>query len=630
MDLHVIGPLASPAERAAVEAVLGPPGSQWAGGEREAAADGQVAGSHAARGGHAARARRDLLLPALHAVQDRMGWISQPALNHICRRLSVPPAEAYGVATFYALLSTQPRPPVVAHVCDDIACRLAGAEQLCADMERALGPAGTESHGRGATWRRSPCLGLCERAPAALVIGAGEQPHRSALGPADAAGVMGALERPATTDPGTGPGSDLRASVPQLGDPGLRLLVRVGVVDPTSLDEYRAHGGYVALPRALSLGPEAVIAEVTSSRLVGRGGAAFPTGRKWAAVRTQPAQPHFVVCNADESEPGTFKDRVLLEADPFAIVEAMTIEGFATGAHRGYLYIRGEYPLAEARIRGAISSARTGGLLGSNTLGSGFDFDIELRRGAGAYICGEETALFGSIEGRRGEPRNKPPFPVEVGLFGKPTAINNVETLANIPLILAQDGGAAAFAATGTEGSAGTKLFCLSGHVARPGLYEVAFGTTLGELIDLAGGVPSGRAIRAILLGGAAGVFVGPDALGTPLTFEGTRATGATLGSGVVMVFDETADLPGTLRRIAAFFRDESCGQCVPCRVGTVRQEEILERLVAGHPHASAAQELALLREVGQVMRDASICGLGQTASSAIESALRQPELMAK
>ena len=269
------------------------------------------------------------------------------------------------------------------------------------------------------------------------------------------------------------------------------------------------------------------------------------------------------------------------------------------------------------------------GYLGDHVGGSDFAFDIEVRRGAGAYICGEETALFESIEGKRGEPRNKPPFPVEVGLFGKPTAVNNVETLVNVLAILEDGpGGGARFAEVGTEGSTGPKLFCLSGNVGRPGVYEVPFGTTLGQLLDLGGGVPEGRAIRTILLGGAAGVFVGPDVLETPLTFEGTRAIGATLGSGVVMVFDERADLVGTLRRIAAFFRDESCGQCVPCRVGTVRQEELLARLADGAGARPRAEELALLGEIGQAMRDASICGLGQTASSAIESALRQPELV--
>ena len=614
MDLHVIGPLASPAERAAVDAVLGPPESGWVGGPRRPGVDG-----HAARGGHAIRSRRSQLLPALHAVQDRVGWISQPALNYISRRLAVPPAEAYGVATFYALFATKPRPPVMAHVCDDIACRVAGAEETCAALERTIGPEGVAGADGSIGWMRSPCLGLCDRAPAALVTTAGEHGRVASAAPVDAAGVLARL------DGGGSPRHHER--IPQHGDPSLRLLRRVGIVDPTSLDDYRAHGGYTALARAIQIGGESVIAEVTASKLMGRGGAAFPTGRKWAAVAAQPAQPHYLVCNADESEPGTFKDRVILEGDPFAIVEAMTIAAVATGASVGFLYIRGEYPEAEAAVRGAVASARAASLLGPDILGSGTAFDIEVRRGAGAYICGEETALFESIEGKRGEPRNKPPFPVEVGLFGKPTVVNNVETLLNIPLILEMGG--EAYAGIGTDGSTGPRLFCLSGHVARPGVYEVEFGATLGDLIELAGGVPSGGAIRAILLGGAAGVFVGPDAITMPLTFEATRAAGATLGSGVIMVFDETVDLVGTLRRIAQFFRDESCGQCVPCRVGSVRQEELLTRLAAGSRVRSRDEELTLLREIGQAMRDASICGLGQTASSAIESALRQPGLVA-
>jgi NADH-quinone oxidoreductase subunit F len=613
MDLHVIGPLASPVERAAVDAVLGPPASGWVGGPRDSQTDG-----HAAAGGHAIRGRRSELLPALHAVQSRVGWISQPALNYICRRLAVAPADAYGVATFYAMFATAPRPPTVGHVCDDIACRLAGAEQICEDLTRAVGPAGEAARDGRIGWLRSPCLGLCDLAPAAMVTAAGESPTTFGIAPVDAAAIIARLEAG---------GGEPRMATPIRQKPEeLRLLRRVGVVDPSSLGDYEASGGYAGLRRAVEIGPDAVIAEVTTSKLVGRGGAAFPTGRKWAAVAVQTAQPHYLVCNADESEPGTFKDRVLLEGDPFAIIEAMTIGAFATAASKGFLYIRGEYPEAEARIGGAIRAARQAGLLGPDILASGFGFDIEVRRGAGAYICGEETALFESIEGRRGEPRNKPPFPVEVGLFGKPTVVNNVETLANIPLIVAEGG--AAFAAIGTEASTGPKLFCLSGNVARPGTYEVEFGATLRELIALGGGVPGDRAIRAILLGGAAGVFVGPEALDTPLTFEATRAIGATLGSGVIMVFDETADLVDTLRRIARFFRDESCGQCVPCRIGSVRQEELLARLAAGSRVRGRTDELALLRDIGQTMRDASICGLGQTASSAIESALRQPGLV--
>jgi NADH-quinone oxidoreductase subunit F len=290
------------------------------------------------------------------------------------------------------------------------------------------------------------------------------------------------------------------------------------------------------------------------------------------------------------------------------------------GSEHGFFYIRGEYPLATERVAGAIKAARKAGLLGSNILGSAFSFDIEVRTGAGAYICGEETALFNSIEGKRGEPRNKPPFPVHVGLFGKPTVINNVETLANIPLIIAEGG--KAFAGVGTAGSTGPKLFCVSGHIKRPGFYEVPFGRTLRELIDMAGGVPGEKRIQAVLLGGAAGTFIGPEKLDVPLTFEGTRAIGASLGSGVVMIFDETVDMPDILTRLAEFFRDESCGQCVPCRVGTIRQEELIARLRSQRTIGTRPDELALLKEIGQAMRDASICGLGQTASSAIESAL--------
>jgi len=619
VDIHVVGPDATAAERAAVDALLGPPGGGWDGGARDAARDGRLA-----RGGRvAAVAQRHLLLPALHAVQDRVGWVSRGALNYICRRLIVPPAEAWGVLTFYHLFATAPRPPVVAHVCDDIACRALGAERLCDELAATMGAEG-EATAPGATWLRSPCLGQCERGPAALVVRAGETPTRAVVAPVQrAAQVAQACAETASSRETL---ADLRRVVPQAGDPSLRLLGRVGVVDPTSLEAYRAAGGYRALARAIALGPSQVIAEVAASRLMGRGGAAFPTGRKWEAVAVEPARPHYVVCNADESEPGTFKDRVLMCGDPFAVVEAMTICGLATRSEHGFLYIRGEYPDAEARVSHAAAAARAAGLLGDDVAGSGHRFDIEVRRGAGAYICGEETALFNSLEGRRGEPRSKPPFPAQVGLFGKPTVVNNVETLVNV-LDIVQEGGAA-WAGAGSGMSTGTRLFCLSGHVTRPGLYEFPFGRTLREVIEAAGGVPGGRPLQAVLLGGAAGVFVGPESLDVRLTFEDVRAAGLTLGSGVVMAFDDTVDLPGTLGRIAEFFADESCGQCVPCRVGTVRQRELLEALRAAGPGAPAsAERLRLLSELGQAMRDASICGLGQTASSAVESAVQRLHL---
>jgi NADH-quinone oxidoreductase subunit F len=600
----------TPSERAALDDVLGPPGSSWEGGARETGVEGNTAA-----GGHAARERRHLLLPALWALQERIGWISPGGLNDVCRRLTVPPADAYGVATFYALFALEPRPGRVVHVCEDIACRCHGAQELIAQVEERFGPEGELSDDGSATWYRSPCLGQCDRAPAALVAIAGEEPLDRAQAPTTAEAVLTLLG-------GGAPGPSPAAPLPQQGDPSLRLLRRVGVVAPSSLDDYRAHGGYAALRRAVELGPEGVLREVKDSKLLGRGGAAFPTGVKWEAVARQPVRPHYLVCNADESEPGTFKDRALIEGDPFALVEAMTIAAYATGCERGYVYVRGEYPEALHALEHALVVARERGFLGDDVMGEGFAFDIEIRRGAGAYICGEETALFESIEGKRGEPRNKPPFPVEVGLFGKPTVANNVETLVNVLDVVLGSG--PSFSEIGTEGSTGTKLLCLSGHVERPGTYEVPFGATLQEVLELAGGVPGGKDLQAVLMGGAAGSFLGPDDLDVPLTFEGARDAGTTLGSGVVLVLDETVDLPRLLQRIAAFFRNESCGQCVPCRVGTVRQQEALARLVAGEPSGGVERELALIGEVGQCMRDASICGLGQTASSAVESAIRQ------
>jgi NADH-quinone oxidoreductase subunit F len=604
VDVRLLDAEPTIAERDAIDAFLGPPLSSWVGAER--GADG-----HSAHGGHAARAERQRLLPTLHALHEHAGWISPGALNYIARRLTIPPADVYGVATFYALFSVQPRAPRVLHVCDDLVCRCVGSDSLIATLTEQIGPEGSEVD--GACWLSSPCLGQCDRAPAALLIESGQAPlerELTAVQSDDLLAVMGG----ATPAPH-------RPVVPsQAGQAELRLLGRVGVVDPESLDDYRAHGGYDALRRAFELGPEGVLREVVDSKLLGRGGAAFPMGRKWEAVARQPRRPHYLICNADESEPGTFKDRVILEGDPFSLIEAMTIAGYATGCEHGYIYLRGEYPIALRRLEIAVGQARERGLLGAGILGRDFSFEIELRKGAGAYICGEETAVFGSIEGYRGEPRNKPPFPVDRGLFGQPTVVNNVETLVNVPSIMLEGG--RAFASIGTERSTGPKLFCVSGAVEDPGTYEVPFGTTLRQVLELAGGVSPGATLRAVLLGGAAGSFVTPKDLDLPLTFEDARVAGATLGSGVVVAIDEEVDLGELLMVIAAFFRDESCGQCVPCRVGTVRQEEALARLRSGATRGTVQEELELIAEIGQAMRDASICGLGQTASTAIESAI--------
>lgn len=539
-------------------------------------------------GVHRRRDHRHLLLPALHGLQNAKGWISPGGLNHVCEVLQVPPAEAYGVATFYEMFRLDepelgPETTHVTHVCVDAACQIAGNEELIAELEAS----GDHVH-------RSPCLGQCERAPAQFHQGIGR--HDSV--PADA--------------------FEVAVQIPQQGDPSLRLLRNVGVVDPTSLDAYRANGGYRALARAIETGPVAVCTAVADSGLSGRGGAAFPTGIKWRAVAAEQGRPKHVVANCDESEPGTFKDRVVMEQDPFAVIESLTLAGFATGAENGWIYIRGEYPLAAARLSNAVSQAREAGLLGDDAAGSGHSFDIEIRRGAGAYICGEETALFASLEGFRGEPRSKPPFPTTHGLFREPTAINNPETLINaLDVVL---NGAEEYRSRGTERSPGTKLLCLSGRVSNPGLYEVEFGTTLGEVLELAGPLTGSGTLAAVLMGGAAGSFVGPDALDMPLTLEDTRERGTTLGSGVVMVFTDEIDMTEVLVRIAEFFRNESCGQCVPCRVGTVRQHETMVQIQA--KGSLSAQRRSLVDDIAEVMVDASICGLGHTAASAVNSAM--------
>jgi NADH-quinone oxidoreductase subunit F len=627
LDIHLTNAQAAAEERAAVDSELGAPASSWQGAVRTAS------DSRAAYNGDS-HGKRHRLLAVLHAIQNRIGWISPGALNYVALRLDIAPAEVHGVASFYGMFALEARPKIVAHVCDDIACVTQGSQKLCAELESALGPAGSPCAGGRAIWLRSQCLGLCERAPAVLLSSAGEKAQERVLAPANAQAVQSlitdAIEHRLPHAPDE---LDLQSSVPQAARKSpssqLPLLHRITQGAAATLEAYQSRSGYAGLRKAIERGPEAAVRELSAAKLLGRGGAAFPTAKKWEALLQQRAQlqsgstrAHYIICNADESEPGTFKDRILMEGDPFALLEGLTIGAFVTGARQGYIYLRGEYPLAAERVQHAIDEARKNNLLGENILGSGLHFDIEIRRGAGAYICGEETALFNSIEGYRGEPRNKPPFPTQAGLFRQPTAVNNVETLVNVPSILREGG--AAYAKLGTENSAGTRLFCLCGHIAKPGVYEIAMGATLRQLIDLAGGIAGTGKLQAVLLGGAAGAFVTPQELDTPLTFEGTRAIGATLGSGVVMLFDDTIDLRQILVRIASFFLHETCGQCVPCRVGVVRQQETLQRLVNGKPLSSPAQEIALIREMGQAMRDASICGLGQTASSALESALQR------
>jgi len=534
---------------------------------------------------------RSGLLPALHAAQNLYGWVSEPVATEIAKTLRVPLADVHGVIEFYSLFYNEPTSKRVIRVCTDVACALKDADgilhHLCEHHGIQPGPTGGHSHSKpdlSLTIEPSPCLGLCELAPVALVANDAET------------------------------NIDLQNNSYELGRPpslvygSIRLLTANCGNGTTSLAKY---GEYSALQKAKSMSSAEIIAEIKASGLVGRGGAAFPTGIKWEGAANAQADQKYVICNADESEPGTFKDRILLIDDPHLTIEGMCIAAYAIRATKGYIYIRGEYPYIVPVLDNALKEARDAGYLGT-------DFDIEIRVGAGAYICGEETALFESIEGKRGFPRVKPPFPTTYGVFGKPTVINNVESLCNVPLIISL--GSAEYRKTGTEKSPGPKLFCVSGDVTKPGLYEVPFGVTLRELLEMAGGVANGKTLQSVLFGGAAGAFATSQHLDVKMTFEDLRGAGLPLGSGVVMVFDETRDMPKVLKSLGHFFAHESCGKCYPCQMGTQRQKEILDRVAN---NMTLPDDMIRLQDVGWTMTDASLCGLGQTAASAVLSAIK-------
>jgi NADH-quinone oxidoreductase subunit F len=549
---------------------------------------------------------RTALLPALHAAQRLHGWISEETASAVARALNVPLADVYGVIEFYAMFYREPVGRTIVRVCSAPVCAGAGADAVIAALCSHLKTAPSEVSADGNfSVEHAPCLGLCDRAPALLVADA-------AYAPGDLAEAAAVIAR-SKSKAASFVGGDLRI-----------LTSNCGRGHSTPLAEYQARGGYNGLRKAVTMPPQAVLAEVKTAGLVGRGGAAFPTGIKWEGAANALGEPKYIVCNADESEPGTFKDRILMEDDPHRVIEGIAIAARAVGARHGYVYVRGEYPAAFKAVSAAAAEARQAGLLGKKILGAEFDFDIEMRLGAGAYICGEETALLESIEGKRGLPRIKPPFPTTHGLFGKPTVINNVETFCNIPLIVER--GAAEYRKIGTERSPGPKLFCVSGQIQRPGLYEVPFGVTLRHLLfDLAGGLKPQRKLQAVLMGGAAGAFALEKDLDVILSFENLSAAGLPLGSGAVMVFDDNADMRDVLKRLGHFFADESCGKCYPCQLGARRQYEILNRAAAGRSIAGDRERLA---DVGGTMIDASLCGLGQTAATAVLSAIKLwPEL---
>ncbi len=398
-----------------------------------------------------------------------------------------------------------------------------------------------------------------------------------------------------------------------------RVLANCGRIDPENFAHYLAGGGYEGFLRALEMGPENVIEEVKNAGLRGRGGAGFPTWRKWTFARSAPDTPKYLICNADEGDPGAFMNRSLLEGDPHAVLEGMLIAGLAIGASEGYVYCRAEYPLAIQRLEIAIGQMRDAGLLGADIFGSGFAFDIHIKKGAGAFVCGEETALIASVEGRRGMPQPKPPFPAISGLWGKPTVIQNVETLGNLPLILRN--GAEWYAGVGSESSKGTKTFALAGKIARTGLVEVPLGTTLRQIVfDIGGGIADGGTFKAVQTGGPSGGCIPAEKVDLPVDYESLTAAGTIMGSGGMIVLDEDSCMVDIARFFLGFTQAESCGKCVPCRVGTRAMLGILERIVAGN---GTPKDLETLEEIAATVKQGSLCGLGQTAPNPVQTTLR-------
>jgi NADH-quinone oxidoreductase subunit F len=474
---------------------------------------------------------------------------------------------------------------------------------------------------------RTGCIGMCYREP---LVEVREDQSRVIYGDVDAGLAEQIYRRHVLNDeelPDSvvyrreGPDGEIGGSESSFHILQKRIVLRnCGTIDPESIEEYEQSGGYAALRKALEeMTPEQIIDEIKASGLRGRGGAGFPTGLKWSFAAANEADTKYVVCNADEGDPGAFMDRSILEGDPHAVLEGMIVCARAIGADQGYIYCRAEYPLAIRRLNVAIAAARKNGYLGENVLGSGFSFDIKIKQGAGAFVCGEETALFASIEGRRGMPRIRPPFPAEKGLWGKPTNNNNVETYANVPWILTR--GAAEYASIGTEKSKGTKVFALAGKVRRGGLAEVPMGTTIRELVfDVGGGIKEGREFKAVQIGGPSGGCIPEELAGTPVDFESIPETGAIMGSGGLVVMDDTTFMVEIARFFLDFTQKESCGKCTFCRIGTLRMLEMLERLTQGE---GEPEDLEKLGQLGEQIKQSSLCGLGQTAPNPVLTTLR-------
>jgi NADH:ubiquinone oxidoreductase subunit F (NADH-binding)/NADH:ubiquinone oxidoreductase subunit E len=537
--------------------------------------------------------RRTETIRILRTLHAEYGHLTPHLISEVARALRLPASQVHGIATFYSMLTTPASPDKTIRICDGPYCMMRGAGDLLCQIQAQL----------GASWTitRTSCLGLCDRAPAALV-------RDSQVGPLQ-------LEHMDRYEVGwCGEVSDYRR--PRSGE--IRALLPNPETAGDPLENAFAKGAFPALQKALRLSPETVLSELEASHLRGRGGGGFPAGRKWRLVASQKRTPKYVVCNADESEPLSFKDRVLLELCPQLVLEGMAIVAYAVGAEAGFVYIRGEYRSQVERLLGAIAEAEDRGRLGSRIEGSAFSFPVHVHQGAGAYICGEETALLESLEGKRGEPRVRPPFPADHGLHGRPTVVSNVETLAIVPKIIAR--GADWYRALGNPKTPGTKLYTLLGEVNRPGLFEGPLGLTLRQIIDTFGaGMRDHSTFRFALTGGAAGTLVPPSLLDIPMDYD-SASQGVALGSGGMLICDQSVSPLRILHELVRFFELESCGKCTPCRIGTYEARKILDRMLAGEFLPDDRQRLDRL---SSLLQTTSLCGLGTSVSKPVQSALQ-------
>jgi NADH-quinone oxidoreductase subunit F len=550
---------------------------------------------------------RAATLPLLWLVQENQGYISQEAEAWVGHTLGVARSHVREVVSFYNMFHSNPVGRRELRVCTSLPCLLRGAGNVLDRIkERLKINPGETTPGREVTLTEVECLCACEMSPMA-------QLDQTFVGPLDGptldSVLAAALENPKVS-------AALPELEPYISTNGPVLSTRFKSQEGTWFADYVADGGYLAAKKVLSsLTPADVIDAVSKANLRGLGGAGFPTGRKWSFIPKETTKPKYLVVNADEGEPGTFKDRYILERDPHALLEGMIIAAYAIGSHKAYVYIRGEYFRSAQRLQRAIDEATNHGWLGKDIQGSGFDLDVVIHRGAGAYICGEETALLTSLEGGKGFPKLKPPFPAISGLFQCPTIVNNVETLACVPFILRH--GAESFAAIGSAKQGGTRLFCVCGHVARPGVYEESVRITLRQLIEKAGGVRDGKALKAVIPGGISAKILSADEIDVAMDFDSLRDTGSMAGSGGVIVMDETTSMVEALESAARFFADESCGQCSPCREGTGWVHRIMRRIIGGR---GTIQDLDDLLSIASGMEGNTICVFADAAAWPIQS----------